>query len=52
MNNLIATSVVLTSIVIYSTTAQLLNRDKKLEFSNWKSKQGKEYGDKVQEVLR
>ena len=52
MSNLIAAGVVLTSIVIYSTNAQLLNRDKKFEFSNWKNKQGKEYGDKAQEALR
>ena len=52
MNNSILTGLILMVIAIYATNAQFLNSEKRLEFSNWKSKNGKEYGDKVQESLR
>ena len=52
MNNSILTGLILMVIAMYATNAQFLNSEKRLEFSNWKSKNGKEYGDKVQESLR
>ncbi len=53
MNNSILTGLILmTIVVIFSTNAQFLNSEKRLEFSNWKSQHGKIYGDKAQESLR
>jgi hypothetical protein len=52
MNHSFFTGFIFIAIAINTINAQLLNSDKRVEFSIWKSKQGKEYGDKAQESLR